>query len=251
MKNKGFTLIEISIVLLIIGVITGGIIIGQSLLVSSRLQTIITDMDSYATAVSNFKDTYQSLPGDFADATTRWGTDSNTCPTGGGATGTCNGNGNGMIANTNAASQANESFLFWQHLNKAGMFGKSLNNKASSGGANHAVIDNNTPVSSIKQAGFSATWIGTLSSDSQRYDGFYGNVFHFGANSSSNMTYGAALTPIDAKIDDQMPASGKVRAYKSNSTINPGCTTTEVSSTASYATTSDNRLCSLIFVPGF
>lgn len=269
MKNihsSGFTLLELSIVLLIIGVLTAGIIIGKSLVVSSRLQTIVTDVDSYTAAVTNFKQTYQGLPGDFADATTRWGTDSNGCPTGGGTTGTCNGNGDGMLVNTNAASQANETFLFWQHLFKAGMFAKSLSNQASSTGVYASVIDINVPSASIKGSGFSVIWLGTLSGDPDRFDGFYGNVFQLGEALSGDITRGPILTAdqagsIDAKIDDGIPASGKVRAYKNNSTINPYCTTSANPAIAVYLVNTSNTYvvnanntaayCSLIFIPGF
>jgi hypothetical protein len=58
------------------------------MLMTSRLQTAITDADSYITAVGNFKQQYQAMPGDFATATSFWGTDSNGCPTRGRFTGT-------------------------------------------------------------------------------------------------------------------------------------------------------------------
>ena len=255
-RSAGFTLLELSIVLLIIGVLTGGIILGRSLVVNARLQTIVTDQDSYATAVVNFKQAYQSLPGDFADATSRWGTDNNGCPAGGGTSGTCNGNGDGKISNINAASQANESFLFWQHLNKASMFAQSLSNRAGSGGASESKITVNTPASALDGSGFSVLWIGTLSGDADLFDGFYGNSFQFGGQSSGTVTNRAILTPeqaanIDNKIDDSIAATGKVRAYKSSSSINPNCTTTAVVATAAYNISNTSVLCSLLFVTGF
>ncbi|MEI7669513.1 MAG: type II secretion system protein [Pseudomonadota bacterium] len=254
--KKGFTLLELSIVLLIISVLIGGVLLGKSLIVASELQTVMTDLDNYTSAAVNFKQAYQALPGDFSDATTNWGTDNNGCPAGGGSSGTCNGDSNGQISNSNGASKVGETFLFWQHLNKAGMFSKSLSNKAGSGGGYDSTISVNVPEGSILGSGFSVKWLGTLSGDSHLFDGFYGNVFQFGGKYSGDMTINPILTPenaaaIDTKIDDGSPATGKVMAYKSTSTINPNCTTTAVSATAAYNLTNNAPLCSLVFITGF
>jgi len=256
MAKKGFTLLEMAVVLLIITALIGGVIVGKSLIKNARLQTVLTDVDNYTSAVVNFKQAYQSLPGDFADATTSWGTDSNGCTNGGGVTGTCNGNGDGKLLNSQGASQVGETFLFWQHLNKANMFSKALKNNAGSGGAYDSSPLTNVPAGSVKGTGFSVEWEGTLSGDSNFFDGYYGNIFQFGATYSGDMTRGPILTPedaaaLDTKIDDGSPGTGKVRAYKSTSTITPNCTTTAVASTAAYSLSNTSQLCSLVFVMGF
>jgi prepilin-type N-terminal cleavage/methylation domain-containing protein len=264
--KRGFTLLEMTIVLMIIGVLIGGITIGVSMLATSRLQTVMTDVDNYTTAVSNFKQMYQALPGDFITATTVWGTDNLTCPTGGGTSGTCNGDGNGQLTNGNGASKAGETFQFWQHLKLAGMFSKPAKNQAGSGGAYDSTIGTNVPAGPLRGSGFSVYWLGTISSGNANYfwdrassdtgDSPYGHVFYFGKQVSGASTYGPVLTPdqaasIDAKTDDGSPATGKVRAMISTSALNPGCTTTAVPSTAAYNTSSTSVLCSLLFVMGF
>lgn len=267
MKNtclQGFTLVEMSIVLLIIGTIVGTIMLTQNLILTSRLQTVITDANYYNTAAINFKQTYQTLPGDFTNATTLWGTDANGCTTGGGATGTCNGNGDGQIINPTGspvASQQQEYFLFWQHLFLAGLISQNTSNQAGAGSGYDTIIGVNAPTGSIKGSGFSVFWVGTQSGNADFFDGFYGNAMFFGA--SHGLISGAVdyyytrdgvLTPdqaqsIDTKIDDGAPGTGKVRTYKSSTTITPNCATTAVTTTAAY-NLGTNNFCSLIFSMG-
>ena len=68
--KAAFTLIEISIVLVIIGLIVGGVLVGRDLIRSAELQTIITDKNKYITAVNTFRTKYNELPGDMKTATT-------------------------------------------------------------------------------------------------------------------------------------------------------------------------------------
>ena len=69
-KQKGFTLIEIAIVLLIIGLLLGGVLKGQSMINSARVRAIANDLSGIETAWVSFQDRYQSLPGDYSRAST-------------------------------------------------------------------------------------------------------------------------------------------------------------------------------------
>ena len=100
-RQSGFTLIEIAIVLVIIGLLLGGILKGQELITSARVRNIIAQLDGAKAAFFGFQDRYRALPGDFTAATTQ-------------ITGaTQNGNGDGQITGT-------EAIAVWDHLSHAG-----------------------------------------------------------------------------------------------------------------------------------
>jgi prepilin-type N-terminal cleavage/methylation domain-containing protein len=99
--NKAFSLIELVVVLVIIGLIVGGITSGQNLIRSAQLQSVVTDKKKYESAIAAFQERYFQLPGDMNNATDFWGaahTTEATCVTTV-STGeeTCNGDGNGKI----------------------------------------------------------------------------------------------------------------------------------------------------------
>ena len=100
-RQSGFTLIEIAIVLVIIGLLLGGILKGQELITSARVRNIIAQMDGTKAAFYGFQDRYRALPGDFNAATTQID----------GAT--QDGTGDGVI-------DATESIAVWDHLSHAG-----------------------------------------------------------------------------------------------------------------------------------
>ena len=69
-KNQGFTLIEIAIVLVIIGLLLGGILKGQELITSARVRNLISQQDGVKAAFFGFQDRFRALPGDYTAATT-------------------------------------------------------------------------------------------------------------------------------------------------------------------------------------
>lgn len=96
---RAFSLIEMSIVLVIIGIITGAIFKGQELLDSAKVRSVAQDFQQYSLAVSSYQEIYHALPGDDSKASTHF-------------SGTASGDGNGQITGS-------EVDLFWQHLHKA------------------------------------------------------------------------------------------------------------------------------------
>jgi prepilin-type N-terminal cleavage/methylation domain-containing protein len=115
-KQRGFTLIEIAIVLVIIGLLLGGVLKGQELITSARVRNLISQQDGVKAAYFGFLDRYRALPGDYTAATTTIS---------GVAAGACagNGNGDGQIGPTTAAPY--EATLAWEHLSKAGFINGS------------------------------------------------------------------------------------------------------------------------------
>ena len=115
-KQKGFTLIEIAIVLVIIGLLLGGVLKGQELITSARVRNLITQQDGIKAAYFGFLDRFRALPGDYDQATV------NIANVVAGAC-TGNGNGNGRIE---LGGAGNESILVWEHLSKAGFINGSF-----------------------------------------------------------------------------------------------------------------------------
>jgi prepilin-type N-terminal cleavage/methylation domain-containing protein len=112
-RQSGFTLIEIAIVLVIIGLLLGGVLKGQELITGARVRNIISQQDGVKAAYFGFLDRFRALPGDYGQATANiTGVSTAVCGTSG-ALG--NGNGDGQILAT-----TNEHTLAWEHLSKAG-----------------------------------------------------------------------------------------------------------------------------------
>lgn len=110
-RQSGFTLIEIAIVLVIIGLLLGGVLKGQELITGARVRNLIQQQDGVKAAYFGFLDRFRALPGDYATATTTITNISTTPCTG-------NGNGNGQIEAASATPW--EATLAWEHLSKAG-----------------------------------------------------------------------------------------------------------------------------------
>src|SRR5688572_6800983 len=109
MKNnqKGFTLVEIAIVLVIIGLLLGGILKGQEMIIQAKIKNAITDYSGVSAAYFGYQDRYRATPGDDTQAT-RWS----------GATG---GDGNRILTGLyNSTTDTHESRLWWDHLRRSG-----------------------------------------------------------------------------------------------------------------------------------
>jgi prepilin-type N-terminal cleavage/methylation domain-containing protein len=121
-RVSAFSLIELSVVLVIIGVLMGAIFKGQDLLDVAKIRSVVHDFQHIKVAFHNYQDTYGALPGDDVSASTRFGSS------------VANGNGNGIV---DGAESAN----VWVHLNKAGDW-ESQTAPTSKFGGNYDIVSN-------------------------------------------------------------------------------------------------------------
>jgi len=115
--EAGFTLIEIAIVMVIIGLLLGGVLKGQEMIENGRVRNAVSSLDGVSAAFNSYFDRYRRIPGDdgpnLATLTARGGNWVNV---------TQFGNNNGVIASTAAQTftGGGENDNFWQHLRAAG-----------------------------------------------------------------------------------------------------------------------------------
>jgi len=226
-KEQGFTLIELSIVLVIIGLIVGGVLVGQDLIRAAEIRATISQIEKYNTAVNTFRGKFNAIPGDmnlvtastfgFASGGTRSATAGQ-------------GDGNGVLdgeGGTGSLLQAGgETGVFWVDLSS------SVAGNLIDGGF---TVSTETGTPSATLTGTGAAAIGTYLPPAKLGRGAYIYVFevgglnYFGMSSPSGatplasgvLTTSAQLTVqqaynIDKKVDDGVPTTGNVQVYYIN-----------------------------------
>lgn len=254
LSQRGFSLVELSIVLVILGLLAGGILGGQSLIRAAELRSISVEHQRWVTASQSFRDKYFALPGDMANATAFWGTQvagAACVTTASSSATTCNGDGNGRI---DLSANSNEIFRFWQHLANAGLIegnytGVQLTGNSRSTGAGNA------PRGKINSSYWFVEDGSSNDAGAARYFQLsHGNYFMYGAWSNNNPPALRLLPPpelwmIDTKVDDGRPARGKLIAYRHDE-----CTTSAGDPTqlnADYLLDDNDPHCAILYIQAF
>jgi len=264
-QNSGFTLVELSIVIVIIGLIVAGVVGGQALVRQAQLRSVVVDVNNYKIAINTFKLEYNQLPGDFDNAFAYWNTQ---CASNAER---CNGDGNKIISNSGSGGANNkvEAFRAWQHLQlseilETGLIDPYIGNYAASSwpapwciNANHSVRGFNNPSSKIINGTFGLIYSDpTTSSISQHIlvvDKPFQHHIYFGRDRAQcrRASIDAVISPkesfaIDSKIDDGTPFQGAVKDLNTVAYVTPNCRT-GAGASAEYNLSFNDIACSLLF----
>ena len=220
--KSAFTLVELSIVLVIIGLIVGGVLAGQDLIKSAQVRAQIGQIQQYQMAVNTFKEKYNYLPGDMPSTEAEAvGFFRSTAPNNTGCSGyyaTGCGNGNEIIGNKSTWGMSGEQHLFWLDLSVAGFIPNSI--KTFNYNNQSTVISTYLPPAKL-DGHYIYVWSGGISGKEYTnyltisgIDKYCDIGFGYpggGCNTSHTMAVSDAYN-IDQKIDDGLPQSGNVMA---------------------------------------
>jgi prepilin-type N-terminal cleavage/methylation domain-containing protein len=216
-KRAAFTLIEISIVLVIIGLIVGGVLLGQDLIEGARMRAQISQLEKFDSAVTTFKLKYNALPGDVWSPT-QFGLGFDCSPPN-------HGNQNGIIEDENGSyppSHTNcEPVYFFVHLQQAQLISE-LNNWSSAAnscynnGQYSQTIGCQFPEGKVGSGGFLAhsDASGTLGYffGMSLYDPTVLNPYNITQHTNNPVITPMQAYQLDVKLDDGLPMTGNIKS---------------------------------------
>lgn len=193
--QKGFTLVEIAIVLVIIGLLLGGILKGQEMITQAKIKNVMADMSGVSAAMYGYQDRYKALPGDDPKAD-RW--------TGVVLSATA---GNGVVEGKYAdADNTKESMQFWNHLRLAGFV-------SGTGAANpFNAVSGKMGVQTGDGSGAAPAGVLGEAADTRMFGGLI--------MCSANLPDKIAIS-VDSQMDDGDGKKGNIRAMKQLAGPNP------------------------------
>lgn len=241
--TKGFSLLELAVLLIITGLLLSAILVGQDVLRSAESRATITQIERYKLVVTSFKDKYKQLPGDLQEAVNFGLGTANSVGD--------NGNGDGILQD---ASSPNHGFTyangeiinFWYHLSKANMLDRHFDGNGLS-----STLGNSFPPTKYNRGGFTVYY---ADGKNQLHIGVTNSVGNL--HSFENNLHTEEAQMIDLKIDDGLPLSGNIKAVTGHSAASlvlvpvgtkeiPTCVNKTTEGTKEYNLANHGLLCQL------
>jgi prepilin-type N-terminal cleavage/methylation domain-containing protein len=215
-QQSGFTLVEIAIVLVIIGLLLGGVLKGQELINSAKAKSYAQDFRTIQSALYGFQDRFKGIPGDLVSASTKI--------SGGATNATTTNAGNGQINGVwDTVTNADESCLAFQHMRLAGFLAGNTSGDCTSG------------ASGYYQTNADGGRVGI--SSAVPITGMTGSYFICSAG-----VLGKIAKQLDTQLDDGSPDTGSFRVTAQNLSP-PTATATAAIATGSVADATSYTVC--------
>lgn len=203
-RANGFSLVELAIVLMVIGLLVGGVLKGRDLIDNARVNSLVMQAKTYESATRSFKKMYGELPGDFREASTR-------LPNCSGAAPCTDGGGDGLIGTNNneaAMATSGEPRAYWLHLAKAGLLPSAIDPEYTGTPNTFGRDFPATPFGGGISMQYWNVWVagnwGTFANH------FLRTRFSTTSAGNTGLLTAAQAAKIDRKIDDGLPNSGNV-----------------------------------------
>lgn len=191
-RQTGFTLVEIAIVLVIIGLLLGGVLKGQELINSAKVKNFATDFRNVPLFIYGYQDKFKALPGDDAAAVAHLGAGATQIAA---ANGAGNGTLNGNWWDGAASLATSETVAFWQHVRLANL----------AAGPTTIAADSDLPKNA--EGGWLGIEAGSNVAANQYITGLSGTYII-----CSKGILGKYAKQLDTTMDDGNPYTGSVRA---------------------------------------
>ncbi len=247
LNNRAFSLVELSVTLIIIGLLAVGIVAGSRLLNTTALNKDISNLEKYKTSVVSFISTYRQYPGDFAKAAQFFG---NNCLGDNGGSDICSGDGDGLIESPAEFSK------FWLHLKAANIVNPEFTISSSSTPTDEDIFPKTNYDNYGRYAAHHYSSFSRKSGSSLDIAVAERNYLVVGgldiAADVSNMPLLGNLLPKDAlrydkKIDDAHPSEGNLIAFIGSNYAPLGVSGSCLTDLATYANYENSKTCVLAY----